>query len=229
MNTKFVNFRKTCHIFAVLDKQSHRVLPTAYLPPVAYFYFLLKEKEVLIEQYETYPKQTYRNRCEILTANGKLSLSIPIEKPEGNHTKTNEALLSTAEPWPIRHWRSIQTAYQAAPFFLYYQDELEAIYLSPAKTLLDFNLALTQCVLECMGTPKDLHLTTNYIRPGSNPQGTTFQASPKEIQQGLEFPTYTQVFEDKHGFTANASIIDALFNLGPETITYLRGIKEVVM
>ncbi len=98
------------------------LLTTAYFPPVGYMAEVLRADTVVIEVHETYPKQTCRNHCVIQGPNGRQTLSIPVTRINGNHTKTRDILISTHEPWQKTHWRSIQTAYNNSPFFLYYLD-----------------------------------------------------------------------------------------------------------
>lgn len=201
------------------------VLPTAYLPPVAYFYYLIQHPIVAIAQQETYPKQTYRNRCEIVTANGKLAMILPVAKPNGNRTTTKEALLSHAEDWPVRHWRSICTAYKSSPFFLYYQDDFEAIYQTHWNSLIDFNMASLKLIVRLMQIDVVFSLSDSFETERDNMVEMCATHSPKKPCKQLHFPAYNQVFIDRHGFISNLSIVDVLFNLGPETLHYLKQIR----
>jgi hypothetical protein len=104
------------------------LLATAYLPPVQYFMAIVNADDVYIEKHETYHKQTFRNRCEIYTANGKLPLTIPVIKVNGNHTRIDEITISDQYKWQILHWRAIKIAYSNSPFFLYYKDDLSVFF-----------------------------------------------------------------------------------------------------
>ncbi len=197
------------------------LLPTAYLPPVHYFVLMAKAGEVLIEQWETYPKQTYRNRCEIYSANGKIPLIIPVRKPNGNHTLTRDIVVSGHENWQTLHWRAIRTAYANSPFFLYYRDELKPFFESKAERLLDFNAALLQALVSLIGMDVRIELTAAYLH---NPEDTAdfrTMISPKKNFDLFALPGYYQTFEDRFGFIPGLSIVDLLFNLGPETAGYL--------
>ena len=197
------------------------LLSTAYLPPVSYFAIMAKADEVVIEQYETYPKQTYRNRCEIYSANGKIPLIIPVHKPSGNHTMTKDILVSNHEKWQVLHWRAIKTAYANSPFFLYYQDELQPWFEEESNKLLDFNTGLLKVILDLIGLKIEIKYSTGFTKEPDNVLDYRWKISPKKPFNEFRPKEYYQSFNEKHGFIPNLSIIDLLFNLGPETGEYL--------
>ncbi len=199
------------------------LLPVAYLPPVHYFRLMARAEDVLIEQHETYPKQTFRNRCEIYTANGKLPLSIPVNKVHGNHTQTSEVLLSEHEDWQALHWRAIRSAYANSPFFLFYQDELLPFFKTKYRRLVDFDLALMQKILELIGLQVPLKLTETYDPAPANRLDLRNVITPKKPFTLFRSKPYHQTFEEKYGFIPGLSIIDLLFNMGDETLDFLKG------
>lgn len=201
--------------------EGRALFSTAYLPPVAYMAAMAANDVVDIEVCETYAKQTYRNRCTILTANGPLDLTIPIVRPHGNHTATGEAGISYAEPWNVRHWRAIESAYGASPYFLYYRDGLEKILLAHHERLIDLNQALLAYLLKKMKIATLAELTTDFEPLTGRADDYRQAFSPKQPPQGMAFKTYPQVFQHKMPFHANMSAIDLLFNLGPESKKYL--------
>jgi hypothetical protein len=209
------------------SKKNSILLSTAYLPPIEYFYYLLHSERIIIEQFETYPKQTYRNRCTILTGNGKLSLSIPVTKVNGNHTLSKDVLLFNDEKWQLKHWRAIRAAYTASPFFLYYADELEVFFTEKHAHLIDFNLKLTQMLCQMIGFYPEITLTTSFTKNAGNSIDLRNAISPKKGATLRDFPAYTQVFSDRNKFVPNLSIIDLIFNLGPETLSYLNRLQVV--
>lgn len=197
------------------------LLSTAYLPPIGYFHYLLKSEHIIIEQFETYPKQTYRNRCTILSGNGELSLSIPVIKTDGNHTQTKDIELFNKNNWQVKHWRAIHAAYNASPFFLYYADDLESHFREKHENLLGFNLALTQSLCRLIGFEPAITLSESFEHKHNSITDLRNVISPKNPPTLKHFPPYIQVFSSRHGFLPNLSIIDLLFNLGPETVEYL--------
>ncbi|MEI6682746.1 MAG: WbqC family protein [Bacteroidota bacterium] len=198
------------------------LIETAYLPPVGYMSELILSGDILFEVYETYHKQTYRNHCVIYGPNGEQKLTIPVIKVNGNHTLTKDIRISDHQPWQKIHWRSIYTAYNNSPFFLYYQDELIPFFEKRFEFLADFNMELLQAILRLIHCSCRTGLTGLYEK---RPSGIT------DLRNGIiagkphvmkSFPPYVQVFEPRHGFIQGLSILDALFNLGPETAEYLK-------
>ena len=197
------------------------ILPVAYLPPVSYFVLLNGADRVIFEQHETYPKQTYRNRCEIYSEKGKTSLTIPVKKPNGNQTKTSEIRIFNEDNWFVKHWRAIEIAYQSSPYFLYYGDELKIFFDGSYDSLLEFNLALIQYFCDLFNIQTPITLSEDYLEnPETHPDFREV-LSPKKPPIINYFPAYTQVFTTKYGFIPNLSIIDVLFNLGPESADYI--------
>ena len=189
---------------------------------------MVKYPIVYIEQQETFPKQTFRNRATIATGNGSLTLTVPVVRPQGNHTRTEEIGISYKESWNVQHWRAIQSAYNASPYFLYYRDELEQILLRQHQRLIDLNDALLKYILKKSKIACDLKYTTDYT-PSCNAQldfRTTLTS--KKAFCNAHIPEYSQVFEAKLGFIPNLSILDLLFNLGPETREYLIHLSQKV-
>lgn len=195
------------------------VLPTSYLPSIQYFGMLAKSKKVFIETYETYPKQTIRNRCTIYTSNGKLDLIIPVKKPNGNHTKTRDIKICYNEKWQAMHWRAIESAYNSSPFFLFYKDDFRDILLSGKyNKLIEINHSLTTLIIDLTGIKVDMEFSTSFRK--------TYDQDYRNFKplKGVKniFPVYKQVFDRKHGFIQNLSIIDLLFNKGPDTIDLIK-------
>lgn len=207
------------------------ILSTAYFPPICYFALIAQKGKVVIDLHETYSKQTWRNRCTILGGNGKLDLSIPAEKPSGNHTATKNILLSNHLHWNKIHMRSIVSAYNNAPFFIYYRDLVEHLVLdNQFKLLWELNHKIMSQLLKELELPNEIEYAEEFLHhpdPGNN-LDMRFSLSPKNkvlaTTVAKTFPPYYQVFEDRFGFQPNLSILDLLFNLGPDASNYLKNL-----
>ncbi len=206
------------------------LLSTAYFPPLEYLAELIHTPKAIIDIHETYPKQTWRNRCAIASGNGPVNLSIPIEKPSGNATKTVDVLISQHYSWRKNHWRTIHSAYRNAPFFIYYADLIEQRIMDeqPVK-LHEFNERILRAVLDEMNLDVSFGITETFISQPGDAEDLRFCISPKQRErkgyQGPDFSPYYQIFEDRFGFIPNLSIIDLLFNLGPDSAGYLKQAK----
>ena len=201
------------------------VLPIFYLPPVSWFAeFLKDENEILLEQHENFPKQTYRSRCNIYGANGKLALILPIHHNGKRAMKDLE--LSYAEDWQKLHWKSIKIAYQSSPYFEYYEDKLKQIFSVQPTSLIEFNLNALKIILQILKVEKDYSLTTEFEKkPDAVDLRERFSAK-KESEYHL--PEYYQTFSDKLGFIKDLSILDVVCNIGPESATYIKKVTQSI-
>lgn len=198
------------------------LLCSAYLPPISFFTAIKSGGDVLIEQYDNYCKQTYRNRCVIATTGGKQTLTIPVVKPDGPKQLMKDVRISDHGDWRRQHWNALESAYMNSPFFMYYQDDFHPFYEKKYEFLIDFNTELTLRIMELAGINKALHKTGSYGNKESGNQGITDMRYLIEPGKGEpENPrTYWQVFKQKHGFLSNLSAVDLLFNMGPEFPLY---------
>ena len=197
------------------------LLSTAYLPPISYISGFLHAEKVLIERFETYPKQTCRNRCYIYGPNGLQTLSIPVKKVNGNHTLTKDIRIATSTPWQRLHLRSIETAYNNSPFFLYYKDVFEKVFEKQFDFLLDLNTHLLEILLSILRIEKKIEFTDHFLMISDGMENHRESFKKMKVPSNDAFPPYTQVFSPQHGFIADLSIIDLLFNLGPESCGFL--------
>ncbi|WP_332021654.1 WbqC family protein [Kaistella sp.] len=197
------------------------LLPIFYLPPISWFAVFLKvENEVVLEQCENFPKQTYRNRANIYGANGRLSLIIPTRHTGRRVMKETE--ISHRENWQQLHWKSIKTAYQSSPYFEFYEEKLEKIFEFKTDSLIKFNLNALKIIQDILKTEKAYSLNNEYVKiPFEENYREKFSAK-KETE--FEMEEYYQTFSDKLGFEKDLSILDLICNKGPETLTYLQNI-----
>ena len=199
-------------------------LSSAYLAPVQHYAKLYQHASSTVckEVHENYVKQTYRNRCTIAAAGGTLSLSIPTEKPETLKCLTKDIRISEHGNWRHLHWHALLSAYNMSPFFEYYEAEFAPFYEKKYTFLFDFNEALEALVCDLL----DLHPTVCHtsVFEAELPNDFRYAIRPKHPAEDPNFfpKPYYQVFQDKHGFLPNLSIVDLLFNMGPEGLLVLR-------
>lgn len=200
------------------------LLPVFYLPPISWFSeFLNPENEVTFEQFENFPKQTYRNRANIFGANGQLSLIIPIHHNGSRIYKDIE--VSYREDWQKLHWKSIKTAYQSSPYFEYYEDKLIKLYEEKNKFLLDLNLKSIEIIQNILKTDKAHSLNSEYIK---NPEQSNFREKfSAKNPSDYDMEEYYQTFSDKMGFLKDLSVLDLICNKGPESVTYIKNINQL--
>ena len=196
------------------------LLCSAYLPPVSFFTAINNGGDVLIEQYDNYCKQTYRNRCVIATAGGKQVLTIPVIKSENPKQLMKDVRISDHGNWRHQHWNALESAYMNSPFFMYYQDDFRPFYEKRYEFLVDFNTELTLLIMKLAGIDNPIRLTESYGKKAENILDLRNLSEPGTDEPGL-FKPYWQVFKEKYGFQANLSAVDLLFNMGPEFPLYL--------
>ncbi|MDD2513768.1 MAG: WbqC family protein [Proteiniphilum sp.] len=208
------------------EKKRQTVLLTScYLAPVAYYSLLYRADRALIETGEHYQKQSYRNRCHIAGANGMLSLTIPVKKPEREQAAIKDIRIADHGNWQHLHWNAIVSAYRSTPFFRYYEDDFRPFYEKKPRFLLDFNEELRQLVCHLIGIEGEFSFPAAYMAaPPADICDYREAFHPKRASQ-FRMPPYYQVFADKNGFIPNLSIIDLLFNMGNESRLVLKKIE----
>lgn len=203
------------------------VLPFASLPNVEYLSWMAHTPKAQIETRETFPKQTCRNRYAIMTATGPEVLTIPVKRPAGNHTPLNDVIVDAPKKWVNLHWRAIESAYNKSPFFLYYRDDFEHIYRNLPEKLVDLNGQFLDLILKLSGINKSYSFTNKYHNIYPDEIADMRQRiMPKKVSRHAfsiqQYKPYIQVFTEVHPFAPNLSGLDLLFNLGPETASYLK-------
>jgi hypothetical protein len=200
------------------------LISTAYLPPVEYFSLIKDADEILVEREENYLKQTYRNRCYILSANGSHSLSVPVFLGSIHKTPVKEIRIDYSKRWQQVHLRAVIASYRASPFFEFYFEEIEKCILKNHEFLMDLNTSLTKAIMDILGIKKSISYTGSFLPPGSTDNDFRYSISPKK-KSGFTAKEYTQVFNHISGFSPGMSIIDLMFNMGPESGFYLTGVN----
>ena len=205
------------------------LLVTSYWPNLHYFFYVLNASIINIEQFDNYSKQSYRNRTQILSANGVLNLSIPIKKNKSEKV-LNSIEISYKEDWQKNHWRAITSAYKNSPYFDFFEEDLKVFYSNKYNLLIDYNLDQLKFIIKVLKQKENIQLTKQYE---SNPESVIdlrtiihpkqSYLSDKLLANKLD-QSYYQTFENKISFTPNLSILDLLFNKGLHTIDYLKSI-----
>jgi len=202
------------------------LLQTTYFGPIQWYQKLYRYDQALIEQYDSYQKQTYRNRCVIATANGLQALTVPVEAT-GEKCLLRDIRISDHNQWRRVHWNALQSAYSESPFFDYYADDIRPFFEKKYEFLVDFNESIRLTVCNLLDIQPKVEYTSSFLSP------LTSHLSPlddfrevinaKHPQADADFQPrrYWQVFEGKQGFQANLSILDLLFNMGNEAVFYL--------
>ncbi|WP_250434275.1 WbqC family protein [Hanstruepera flava] len=192
-----------------------------YLPNIAHFAAIIQADNVWFEMDDNFQKQTYRNRAYIYGANGKLSLNIPVIHTQKERQKYRDVRIYNAEKWQLNHWKSLESAYRTSPFFEFYEDEIAPLYQTQVEFLLDFNMTCFETICDCLQLELPILKTDVYEKTVTNKLDWRHLVNAKQ-EKPKQFEPYTQVFNDKHGFISNLSILDLLFSEGPNTINYLQ-------
>ena len=204
----------------------NNIFPTSYLPDIQYVALFLKNEAPKIELFETYQKQSCRTRCNVMTANGLQTLTVPIVKTNGNHTMTKDITISYKEPWQQIHQRCLEAAYRKTPYFDYYFPYLEPAFSTKFEKLVELNEFCLKFILKVFKINKEIVYTEDF-EPISDKEDYRIKLS-KWSPDSTDFPKYYQVFSDRQPFVSNLSVIDLIFNEGPEAINYLNVISSVV-
>lgn len=197
------------------------ILQPAYFPNIPTF-AALAQGDICWEIWDNYQKQTYRNRCYICTDQGKLLLSVPIIHAGGMHGRQlyKDVLLDNSYPWQRQHWRTLQTAYRSSPFFEFYEDDFVPLFQNQSRFLLDHNLKASEVICNCLQIAMPKVTSERYeMQVKTLVDGRFLVKSKNESIKPQDH--YVQVFADRHGFVPNASILDLLFNEGPNALIYL--------
>lgn len=196
------------------------ILHPTYFPNIAHFVAMANADEVAFEVDDNFIKQTYRNRTLIYGANGKLTLNIPVVHTQKNRQKYKDVKIFNEEKWQDHHWKSLLSAYRTSPFFEYYEDELQPLFKEKANFILDFNFKCFETVCECLQLDLNISKTKVFQKEVENTEDFRYLVNAKK-EYLKPFEIYNQVFQEKHGFINNLSILDVLFNEGPNTLNYL--------
>ncbi|MBN2662262.1 MAG: WbqC family protein [Bacteroidales bacterium] len=208
-----------------MQTTNQSLLSTAYFPNIQYLTKILKYNSIIIDNNETFPKQTFRNRCYILGANGKLSLVVPVTKGRTGKIKTKDIKINYAENWQNQHLQSIKSAYASSPFYEFFIEDYYPFFKKKYSYLIDLNYYILETSLSLLAIEANINISEEFLEiDKNNTNDYRFSLSPKEKLEDKNFKTqqYMQVFADRYKFEPNLSILDLLFNLGQESRAYLK-------
>jgi len=196
------------------------LLSTAYLPPVEYFSLISRADEILIEKEENYLKQSYRNRCYILSPHGPQLLSVPVYLGSQHKTPLKEIRIDYSKRWQQVHLRALMASYSSSPYFQYYFENIESVISKNNEFLIDLNTELTMRVMNMLKLKTSLSYTTDFQPEDSIENDYRYKLSPKK-PSGFSVSEYLQVFDNNTSSIERLSILDLIFNVGPEAVNYL--------
>jgi len=193
-----------------------------YFPNISHFVGIANSESVTFEIEDNYQKQTFRNRTTIYAANGKLNLTIPVVFSQKNRQKFKDVKIANETNWQLQHWKSLQSAYRTSPFFEFYEDELQPLFTKKEIFLLDFNFKCIDVIFDCLQLDAIVTKTESYQKTIEDKTDLRHLVNTKHEQK---FSNYIQVFNNKHSFINNLSILDLLFNEGTNALNYLQSQK----
>ena len=193
-----------------------------YFPSISHFVALIQSENITFELEDNFQKQTNRNRAYIYSPNGIQLLNIPVKHSKESHQKTKDIRIETDFDWQKQHFKSLEAAYRSSPFFEFFEDDIRPIFKKKYDFLLDLNFEILDILLKCFRLKLDFTKTTEYFHEIDTTSTTDCRALVNGKKDFSLFESYTQVFDDKHGFIKNLSVLDLLFNEGKYAMDYLK-------
>ena len=191
------------------------VLSSVYAGNLVYYSLIANSNKIILDVYENFNKQSYRNRCVIASPNGPLKLIIPIVRSSKNIVK--DVKIDNTQNWKKIHWKSLESSYRSSPYFEFYEDEFYTIYFKNKNDFLfDFNNKINLAILKCLGIETEIIISSSYVEKDLEIEDfrNILPSKSKDLEKFKEIK-YNQVFQEKQSFLPNLSILDLLFNEGP--------------
>lgn len=198
------------------------LLHPTYFPSISHFVALAQSENITFEIEDNFQKQTNRNRTYIYSPNGIQLLNIPVKHSKESHQKTKDIRIESEFDWQKQHFKSLEAAYRSSPFFEFFEDDLRPFFEKKQEFLLDLNFEALEVVSKCLRMKIDYSTTTEYFHEVDTAVITDFRPLVNGKKDLSIFENYTQVFDDKHGFINNLSVLDLLFNEGKYAMDYLK-------
>lgn len=198
------------------------LLHPSYFPSISHFVAMLQSENIVFEMEDNFQKQTNRNRTYIYSPNGIQLLNIPIKHSKTSHQKTKDIQIENDFDWQKQHFKSLEAAYRSSPFFEFFEDDFVPFFEKKHTFLMDLNFETLEIISKCMRTKFIFKTTPEYFHEVDSNTIQDYRFLVNGKKDPSQFETYTQVFDDKHGFINNLSILDLLFNEGKFTVDYLK-------
>ena len=194
------------------------IQPT-YFPSISHYVAMVQSDAITFELEDNFQKQTNRNRMYIYSPNGLQMLNIPIKHSKEAHQRTKDVKIEYDFNWQKQHFKSLDAAYRSSPYFEYFEDDFQPLFEKKHEFLIDLNFKAMEIISKCIGIPLVYNQTLEYF--SNSEEHLDFRHLEKKKKDVSLFSEYTQVFDDKHGFINNLSILDLLFNEGRSAKEYL--------
>ena len=204
------------------------LLQPTYFPSISHFVAMAQSEKITFEIEDNFQKQTNRNRTYIYSPNGIQMLNRPIKHSKLSHQKTKDIQIETDFDWQKQHFKSLEAAYRSSPFFEFFEDDILTVFQKKHTFLLDLNFETLDIVSKCLRTKFDFETTTEYFHEADPNEFLDFRFLANGKKDDSVFESYPQVFDDKHGFINNLSVLDLLFNEGKYTMDYLKNQKMLI-
>lgn len=206
----------------------YSLLHPTYFPSISHFAALIQAEKIMFEVEDNFQKQTNRNRTYIYSPNGIQLLNIPIKHSKLNRQKTKEIKIENDFDWQKQHFKSLESAYRSSPFFEYFEDDIRPVFEKKQHFLLDLNFETLEVISKCLRMKFNFETTTEFFHETDPSKFLDFRFLTNGKKDSSVFEPYPQVFDDKHGFINNLSVLDLLFNEGKFTVDYLKNQKLIL-
>ncbi|WP_310559756.1 WbqC family protein [Flavobacterium sp.] len=201
------------------------LLHPSYFPSISHYVVMAQSEKIVFEVEDNFQKQTNRNRTYIYSPNGIQLLNIPVKHSKETHQKTKEVRIENDFYWQKQHFKSLEAAYRSSPFFEFFEDEIRPIFEKKHQFLMDLNFETLEFVTKCLRMKLDYETTTEYFHKVDSIAILDCRTLVDGKKDKSQFESYTQVFDDKHGFLNNLSVLDLIFNEGKYALDYLKNQK----
>ncbi|WP_395050105.1 WbqC family protein [Flavobacterium sp.] len=199
-----------------------------YFPSISHYVAMTQAEKIVFEMEDNFQKQTNRNRTYIYSPNGIQLLNIPVKHSKQIHQKTKDIKIETDFEWQKQHFKSLEAAYRSSPFFEYFEDDIRPIFEKKYDFLMDLNFETMSFISKCLRMKLEYETTSEYFHEVDSNTILDFRILADGKKDNYQFETYTQVFDDKHGFLKNLSVLDLIFNEGKYALDYLKNQKLIL-